>query len=176
VELKARDLRGKALIVVKSPDKLRIDILGALKRPVFILASSGEDCDYFNNGKVSSCELNEGELALPFKLSELVGILLGSVQDIINGEKELGVEWRLLRDTKERPSHLYKYMSGDLKTPVLRVSMEDYRDVISDDGRVLASLPYSIVIENDKERLSIQYKSVELDGETEPALFNISGR
>ncbi len=154
VEL-ARDIKGRATVLVKSPDKIRIEVYGPMNRIVAVVAGDSEDCTLYYRGRLSGCRWDDPALAGPAGPRELVPILLGTGGAVFGDKKG----WTTTTDRDGNPAEIVR-----LGSPELRISMGDYRTVMG------AKIPFIFVIENGTKKLNIRYYSVvlnpRLDGDT----------
>lgn len=132
-----REFKGKAVILVKGPDKARIEIFDLFGQVAAVIVSDANALSIFSNNG-SSFFTRDGAMPLDFTADELAGFLMG------------------MRAGPEGP------VDAALRT----VLFEDFRDL---EG---LQFPFSLFVENGKERLSIRYSSIELNPELNDALFN----
>ncbi|MEE9615341.1 MAG: hypothetical protein V3W31_10405 [Thermodesulfobacteriota bacterium] len=177
VELTAKELKGRAVILVKRPDLVRIEILGPLGQAVSVLVSDSRRIALYSEGKVKSYRWDDPAQPYPFGARELVSFLMGMPRGTYpegggragrGGRGDSGGsggDYEFSTDGDGRVSKLVKFEDGVL---VLKAAMEDYREI---EGVVV---PMSVSIENGEgERLLISYSSVEVNPEMERELFNL---
>jgi outer membrane lipoprotein-sorting protein len=159
VELEKAEFRGRAVIVVKSPDLVRIDFLGPFNHVVAVIVSDGAGLTFYSNGEARSYKWHDPLLPYSFSPEELVSFLMGRPEK--EGYYELDM------DGEGNISRLVKLRDG---APVFKVFMDDYREVRG------ATIPFAIAIEDGEKRLDIRYSSVELNPEVEKDLFSLPAR
>jgi hypothetical protein len=77
VELEKKDLRGRAVILVKSPDLVRIDILGPFNQISAVIVSDRTALTFYSNGELRSYKWNDPLIPYSFSPSEFVTFLMG---------------------------------------------------------------------------------------------------
>jgi hypothetical protein len=159
VELEKKDLRGRAVILVKSPDLVRIDILGPFNQISAVIVSDRTALTFYSNGELRSYKWNDPLIPYSFSPSEFVTFLMG------RPEKKGYYEFDM--DGQGNISRLVKFIDG---VPVLKVAMEDYQEVQG------VPIPFKIAIEDGRERLNIRYSFVELNPEMGKDLFILPAR
>lgn len=156
-----KSAKGRALIVVKRPDKFRIEVSGPLGSTAAVLISDGSRLYLYSEGRLRSYPVGKQGAGLPYSFgpAELVSFLLGTVPG----------EGTYLRKTDGSGlSALVKLVKGK---PAVKVTLEERRNV---DG---ASLPFEITVEDSERFLSVRYTRVEVNPEIGPRAFEApSGR
>jgi hypothetical protein len=159
VELEREEFRSRAVILVKSPDLVRIDFRGPFNQVVAVVVSDGTELTFYSNRKIRSYRWDDPQLPYHFRPREFVSFLLGRPGD--KGRYEF------TRDSQGNITRLVKLRRG---IPVLKVAMGDWRQVHG------VSIPFTIAIEDGHERLNIRYTSVELNSRMEKELFTVPAR
>lgn len=159
---------GHAVIIVKSPDKFRIEVFGPFGQVMALLASDGTSFYMFSGDEAKKMDMDDPAFPYPFKAKEAVSFLLGSpsgqfAQAALDGGVKAG-DREMTSDSEGRLAKFVKYKKG---RPAFTVELSDYRAVSGVD------LPFNISIKGQKEGLSIKYASVEIDPEIDPDAFNI---
>lgn len=158
VELEKMGFRGRAVILVKSPDLLRIDLLGPFGQVVAVIIGDGGRLAYYSKAESRAYSFEDTLLGYSLRPRELVSFLTGRPGE--NGHYEYDL------DEEGNITGLVKLNDG---VPVLKVAMEDYRSVRG------VPIPFAITIDDGTERLNISYSSVELDPELSGELFILPG-
>jgi outer membrane lipoprotein-sorting protein len=159
VELEKIEFKGRAVILVKSPDLVRMDLLGPFNHVVSVIVSDSEGLSYYSNGEVRRYGWDDPLLPYPLRPGELVSLLMG--------RPELKGYYEFSTDGEGNISKLVKLSEG---AAVLKVSMDDWREVQG------LKIPFAIAIEDGGERVNIRYFSVELDPVIGKDLFILPAR
>ena len=128
-----REFKGKAVLLVKGPDKVRIEIFDILGQVAAVIISDGSALSIFseNNSKFFP---RIGETPLIFTAPELASFLMGK----------------------------YQVAGAELERRVLFDDYRENKDVI---------FPYSLSVDDGREKLSVLYSSIELDTELNDSFF-----
>ncbi len=158
--------KAKAEIVVKRPGMIRVTVFGPMKRVIAVLAGDPDNCFIFSDGIVRRCEWNGGEAADGgfFRFIDpalVVPFVLGDTD--MHGVTKGG----------DKDSYILKKLAGQATSSKgtggkVTVTASDYREVAG------VKVPFSITIENGAERLTIEYKTVELNSELDERLFKLT--
>ncbi len=149
-----REFKGKAVILVKGPDKARIEIFDLFGQVAAVIVSDANALSIFSNND-SSFFTRDGKTPLNFTADELASFLMG----MSAGQRDGGSGEEIQANPAEP--------QGQADAAALRtVLFEDFRDL---EG---LQFPFSLSVEDGKERLSVRYSSIELNPELNDALFN----
>ncbi|MCK4846989.1 MAG: hypothetical protein KAS88_04895 [Deltaproteobacteria bacterium] len=144
-----KGIGAKAVITAKTPDLIRVEVYGAMRRLVVVVTGDEGRCEFFKDGAVKACGWEDGsidsELGYLPNPKTLVPFLLNT-----KGTSPLSVE----------------VGSGEGLT--LRLSTNEYIDL--DNG---LSLPMNISIENPNGRLTIDYREMEINPITDESTFRL---
>ena len=145
--IEEREFKGKAAILVKGPDKVRIEIFDILGQVAAIIVSDADALSIFSNND-SNYYSREASTPLIFSALELAAFLMGI------DERQAS----LLSDTER------------IKTG----SLEEERVVLFEDFRELkgARFPFSLTVDDGKERFLVRYSSIEVNPKLDDSLFN----
>ena len=161
-----RAIRGRAHIIVERPDLFRIEVLGPFNQTAIILAS--------NEQELSLLDIKEGVLyrwsdrkgPYPLNGSEIVDLLLGALP----GTAE---EWELDKEGytgegavgEERGER--SFVRDDPAGGAVRINMADFNTLSG------ARIPYSISMRSPLGRLSVQYRKVTVNLDTDGVAFTL---
>lgn len=157
-----RDLKATAIIHVKMPDLVRIDMQGAFGRTVALLIGDG-------SGELRLYTSGDAEEAAPtgfkdtaalytLRARDLAAILVGARPARGASDEKYAVE--------TGPDGLIsRIVKSDGARTLLRVKLGDFRNVSE------TLIPFRIEIENNTERLVIQYKAVYINEALRSDLF-----
>jgi hypothetical protein len=159
VEVEGRDLGGRAVIVVKAPEYARIDLLGPLRRVAAVIVTGPDGLSFYSNGDTVHYSWDDPLLPYSLRPGELVSILTGTA--------EAGDYQGSGTDAEGNVTVLTRPVRGP---SVLKVLFDDWRVV---DG---VALPFSIDIDDGRERLRIGYSSVDMDPVVDIGLFTLPVR
>ena len=147
--IEEREFKGKAAILVKGPDKVRIEIFDIFGQVAAVIVSDGLALSIFSNNQSNFFERG-GDTPLIFKATELAGFLMGA--DIGAGE------------AAKRPSPSSSEEQEGI-SEAREILFEDYRDL---EGQLF---PFSLSVDDGIEKLSVRYSSIELNPELNDDLF-----
>ncbi|MBI5234052.1 MAG: hypothetical protein HY880_06840 [Deltaproteobacteria bacterium] len=157
-------LKGRANVLVKSPDLFRIEVRGPFNQTIALVIGNGSDTVFFSNGAVK-------RNSFPFDASETVNLLLGRWDIAVkNGSGLRIIEKKDGQITKVE----YFFKSADIGAPGypssawVEVSFSDYKEITD-----TLFFPLTVSIETDRERLDISYVSIELNSEIDGTAFNL---
>lgn len=71
--------KGRATIEILPPNSIRMEIYGALMRPVVILVAKGSVCEIYSKGEISECN-GGGVGSFEFSPAELIDVLTGRLR------------------------------------------------------------------------------------------------
>jgi len=155
-----RAIRGRAHIVVERPGLFRIEVLGPFNQIAIILASDGRELSLFDIREGTLTRWPDSRGPYPLKGSEIADLLLGALPGAAGGwrreEKEGGAEGGDL--TFERDD----YDMGNVS-----ITMGDFHTLTG------IRLPYAISMSSPLGKISVQYRKVTLNGETDDVAFTI---
>lgn len=140
-----REFKGKGAILVKGPDKARIEIFDLFGQVVAVIVSDDYALSIFSNND-SSFFTRDGKTPLNFTADELASFLMGMSAGE-DAEVPLAEQQGIVDDA------------------LRRVFFDDFRDI---EGLLF---PFSLFVEDGKERFSVRYSSIELNPELDDALF-----
>lgn len=147
---------GRAVITVAAPDLIRVEVYGAMRRLMMVVAGDKDRCRYFKDGAVRDCRWEDGsidsELGYLPNPEVLVPFLLNA-----SGDSPLSIE-----------------VGGGDNLPI-KISTSEYLDIGGhlNRGEGLATIPLNIKIESSMDALTIKYRSVELNPQVDGALFEL---
>lgn len=150
---------AKALVLVKSPDKFRIEVTGPLGSVMGLMLSDGETLSVFSGDEVKNYRWNDPFSPYPFDSIEAVSFLLGDQPGAANDR----ADYKVKRGEDGRIKEILKYKDG---VPLLTARLSDYREISG------AVIPFNISIEG-KDTIRIRYSSVEVNPELDGSLFMI---
>jgi len=150
-------LIGRAHILVESPDKFRIEVMGPFNQVISLLISDGKKLFVFSGRSSEIFGWEDPSMPYPFNASEAVSFLMGEARTAV------GSEYSVTADKDGRVKDIVKSRDG---AEVLKVTMTDYRKVSG------AYVPFNISIDG-KEGLSIRYSEVEIDADVGAEPFNM---
>jgi outer membrane lipoprotein-sorting protein len=142
-----REFKGKAAILVKGPDKVRIEIFDILGQVAAIIVSDADALSIFSNND-SNFYSREASTPLIFSAPELAAFLMGIDERQAN-----------LSSDKER-------VEAGVEVEARSVLFEDFRELKG------ARFPFSLTVDDGKERLLVRYSSIEINPELDDSLFN----
>ncbi len=146
-------LKGRATILLKSPDKFRIEVHGAFEQTIMAIVSSGGIIETYSNGDTRSYLPVKDINPYPFTPQELVSaLLLGEMPG-------KGADYRITQDSRGFAKKIEK-----LSEPFTI----EYRDPRTMNG---IYLPFFTVISYGYERIEIKYLSVITDPDIEDSAF-----
>lgn len=161
VELKrAFSVRGRATVLVRSPDSFRIVVTGPFDQPMAVLSGDAESLFVYTAGKTEVYGWEDPDMPYPFTSKELVSVLLGDARVVDHGNVRYDVT-----GGRDAAVVITKLNDGDR---VLRISMDDFREVAG------KKLPFHITIEDKKSAIQIRYTSVEIDPEIKDSAFDMA--
>jgi len=179
----AENLSGRAHILVKSPSSFRIEILGPFNTPATTISSDGTALSIFSGGTLKTYRWDEENPVLPYSFApdELAALLLGG-GPLDNAKPPEGVRppltaYKITRDKDGNITGVIKLKNG---SAVFTVAMSDFRDagngVEPPEGAqpLQGVLPFSLTIDDGYKSLRIRYKSLEINPDIEPGVFNIA--
>ncbi|MBI5561026.1 MAG: hypothetical protein HY883_07120 [Deltaproteobacteria bacterium] len=149
---------GKATITIKNPDLARVEVYGPLNQIITIVTIAHDNCLLYSNGRVRSCGKKD-RAVYSAGLKELTTVLLGGTLEA--GE---GKDLEIVKDGMGRLSRFTKFEDG---TPVVTVTVKDYKDVRG------VEIPFAVMLESKEEKLLIEYYSVELNPEINNETFTL---
>ena len=145
---KEREFTGKAVVLVKGPDKVRLEIFDLFGQMAAVIVSDGHALSVFSNNN-SKFFTRDEKRPLIFQAPELANFLMG-----VEAASEEFHAGRTALD----------YSQGGLYSR--KILFEDFRDL---EG---ALFPFSLSVEDGRERFSVSYSSIELNPELDDSLFN----
>lgn len=154
VEVEKIRFKGRAVILVKGPDLVRMDLLNPFNQVASVILSDGKGLTYYSNGEVRHYGWDDPDLPHHLGPAELVSFLLGRPE-----KKE---NYEFYTDGEGNISRLVKLNDG---AAVLEVSMDDWREVRGQ------KVPFLIGIDDGEQQLNIKYTYVELDPVIKNDLF-----
>ncbi len=150
-------LRGKAVIMAKSPASFRIEVLGPFNSTLALIVSDGESLQVITGGDSSMFGPGDPEEPpYPFSAGDIVSFLLGTAPALQDGQT-------VSEDPNGHITGIVKLKDG---SPVFTASLSDYREAGG------AHIPFNILIEGGGRTLRIRYTSVEINPELDSEFFN----
>lgn len=166
------NLSGRAHILVKSPASFRIEILGPFNSPVTTISSDGAALSIFSDNSLKTYRWDEENPVLPYSFApeELAALLLGGgpldpAKPPPEGAEPHLTAYRITRDKDGNITGVIKIKDG---SEVFRVAMSDFRDAGS------GVLPFSLTVDDGVKSLRVRYKSLEINPDITPDVFNIA--
>lgn len=159
VEIEKIRFRGRAVILVKAPDLVRMDLLNPFNQVASVILSDPKGLTYYSNGEVRHYGWDDPQVPYHLGPVELVSFLLGRPE-----KKE---NYEFYTDGEGNISRLVKSNDGAV---VLEVSMDDWREVRGQ------KIPFLIGMDDGEQQLNIKYTYVELDPVIKKDLFLIPAR
>ncbi|MEK6531864.1 MAG: hypothetical protein AABZ23_05150 [Deltaproteobacteria bacterium] len=155
-------LKGRAIIILKAPDKFRIEVAGAFLQTAMAIASNGSVIETYSNGETRAYFPVQGINPYPFTPQELVSALLLAE---IPGK---GNDYRITLDSMGFPVEMKKLNGQDV---LFTIGYSDFRTV---NGFYL---PFSVVISYGYERVEIRYAAITTGHDEADSAFrlNIAG-
>lgn len=143
------DAGGRAVIFLKKPDIVRIEVLGPLNRIVMVVAGTSDSCQRYFNGEITPCGWEDSSLAYSFNPKELVPVMLGenTFEDKTGG----------LSIISDSAGTIVKLVKLNEKEEAVSLEIRDYKTI----GNF--RLPSSFVIENKNETVFIDYTDIEIN-------------
>ena len=149
------DIRGRALIIVERPDRFRIEVFGPFRQTVLIVTGDGETLSLLDVMQETLSRWPARRSPFPFTGSEVTSSLLGTLPGAGGNGTGEGEEER-------------RYVREDPTEGTIRIKMADFRPLHG------ASLPYSITMTSPRGTLSLAYKKVTLNADTEDVDFTLT--
>ncbi|MCK4738490.1 MAG: hypothetical protein KAT46_00945 [Deltaproteobacteria bacterium] len=137
VKLLSKNIKGRARVELKTPDKVRIEVLDPLGRVIFVIAGEAEKCTLYNDGILKTCKWDDPALGFFINSRELYSLLTGRVVG----------EWKKIEGKKDGFVRLKR--EGGIFSPVL--SLGNFREI---EGLVI---PFTIEIKNNGDTLTLEY-------------------
>ena len=169
-----KETRGKAALLVKGPDKVRIEIFGPFGQVAAVLVSDARGLSIFSNHESTFFSRRE-EAPFSFTPDELAGFIMGVYAQEPKGGGggeggeggEGGSGGAADGYTIERDS------AGDIQEIFVYSRASNGRSIVMKDFRPLQGVwfPFSVSVEDANARLYIRYSSVELNLDLDDALF-----
>ncbi|MBI5826233.1 MAG: hypothetical protein HZB22_00650 [Deltaproteobacteria bacterium] len=156
-------LTGRARVLVESPDKFRIEVMGPFNQVIALLVSDGRELFVFSGRPPRIFNWEDPSMPYPFSAGEVVSFLMGEAGAPPAMNRAAGSWYSVTTDGDGRVKDIVKSRGG---TEVLSVALADYRKVSG------AYIPFNISIDG-RERFSIRYSEVEIDPDVEPGSFSI---
>ncbi len=165
------ETRGKAAILAKGPDKVRIEIFAPFGQVAAVLVSDARGLSIYSNHESTFFSRRE-EAPFSFTPDELAGFIMGIyAQGDPKGGGGDGGEggsggaadgYTTIRDS-----------AGNIKEIVVHSRASNGRSIVMKDFRPLKGVwfPFSVSVEDANARLYIRYSSVELNLDLDDALF-----
>lgn len=170
-----REITGRAAVIVKRPDRFRLEIAGPFNQTAFIITYNGKNLSLFSFQEnklytdyplpVEASRLPQYLLGLPSSKNsgqEAGGINSGDEQVLINREcniKEIALSG-VKDDVRLIDPHTKDFGAG------VKVSMDSYEEI---DG---FNFPFTISINNKGADIFIRYDHIELNRHISDDLFN----
>jgi outer membrane lipoprotein-sorting protein len=184
-------LRGKQLVVLERPSRLRVEILGFLNQSLAVVATDGEDFEVYRaddqsyaEGKVDA-QLLWNEAGIDLSPEEAVAVLLGvpvseplpaPANAVRDAEGRIRIDLTnaqgavVQRVTFDAAGRLQAFEALDDSGAVLWVAQFDaYRDV---DGSAFAH-SIQVDVRSGKTRAEISFRNVELNPDLPPGMFRL---
>ena len=143
-----KNIRGKAVILARTPDLFRIELLGPFNMTAALILSDGDGIYYYSRGGARYHYTDDPDYPYPFTAVELVAFLFGD-GDI--GVSDARDDYRIDFDNEDRITVLEKLKDGAV---LFKASMGDFRK----NGE--RWYPHNIVIKNGVQEIHIRYKSL----------------
>lgn len=156
-----KSLSGKAIILARTPDLFRIELLGPFNQTVALILSDGRGIYYYSKGRAEYHYPGDPDYPYPFTAAELVTFLFGD-RDI--GVLGAGEDYRIDLDSEDRITVLEKIKDGRV---LFKASMDDFRM----NGE--RWYPYKIVIDDSFQKIRIRYNSLIPGAIIDSELFKI---
>ncbi|MBI5875279.1 MAG: DUF2092 domain-containing protein [Deltaproteobacteria bacterium] len=155
-----REIAGRAAIIVKRPDKFRLEISGPFNQTAFIIIYNGE--------KISLFSFQENKLytdyPLPAEASRLPQYLLGLPSSKNSEHEAEGINSGDEQILINHECNIKEIISSGAK-----VSIDSYEEI---DG---FNFPFAISINNKEADIFIRYDHIELNRHIPDDLFNWEG-
>lgn len=159
IEVFGKDrLKGRATIILKAPDKFRIEVAGAFLQTAMAVASNGSVIETYSNGETRSYFPVQGVNPYPFTPQELVSALL------IAETPGKGNDYIITLDSMGLPVEMKKLNGQDV---LFTIGYSDFRAV---NGFYL---PFSVVISYGYERIEIRYTSITTGHDAADSAFRL---
>lgn len=157
---KTLSVKGRAVILARSPDSFRIEVFGPFGHTAALLASDGSSLFTITEDGPESYDRHKADLPYSLEPEDIVSFLLGNPR--VGVEARADVEAG--RDDNGRLRVFTRTFEG---RPSLKVMLDDYREVSG------AHIPYRITMDDGDKTLVITYREVEVNPPLEDELFQI---
>lgn len=158
-----REIAGRAVIIVKRPDRFRMEVSGPFNQTAFIII--------YNGGKISLFSFQENKLYTDYPLqvetSRLPQYLLGLPSSKNSAQEAGGINSGDEQVLINHECNIKEIaLSGAKDAAHLKVSMDSYEEI---DG---FNFPFTISISNKESDIFIRYEHIELNRRISDDLFN----
>lgn len=162
----AKNLSGSAHILVSSPSSFLIEILGPFNSPVTTISSNGADLSIFSDGALNIYRWDEENPVLPYSFApeELAALLMGGAALDLAKPPPL-TTYSITRDKGGNITGVIKIKDG---SELFKVAMSEFRDAGN------GVLPFNLTIDDGLKILRVKYKSLEVNPDISPDVFNIA--
>ncbi|MCP3678029.1 MAG: hypothetical protein GY721_10695 [Deltaproteobacteria bacterium] len=154
-----RAIRGRAHIIVERPGLFRIEVLGPFNQTAIILASNEQELSLLNIKEGVLYRWSDRKGPYPFNGNEIVDLLLGALPGTAE-EWELDKEGGLVKEERS-------FVRDDPAGGAVRINMADFNTLSG------ARIPYFISMQSPLGRLSVQYRKVTLNIDTDGVTFTL---